>query len=428
MAYIILRSGQYYYNRRVPKKFRDFDGRDVIRISLETDSYSDAVKKSVRLNDEIENYWKKLIISGETYQASQFKRITELARIHGFAYRENTGLAKTASLSELAQRFSVLENRANNKDLVAAVLGGVAQPALTLSNALKHFWEISKSRLIHKSQDQQRKWKNPRIKAVSNFINIIGDKDIYTVTRDDVLRFRDWWIERIETENKNAGSANKDLIHLKNVVETVSENDGLKIDTTHLFRKIILKERFSQARVPLKSEEIISILKSPELDKLNPDAKWFLYAAAETGARPSEIVGLLPEDIFLDADIPYIHIKDRPDKTLKTPHSERMIPLVGYALQAFKEMPNGFKRYRDKPDNLSNYLNKFLRNKGLLLSKKHSVYSLRHSFQDRILSINAPDRVQADLMGHKFERPVYGDGATLEQKRDWMMKIKLCKQ
>lgn len=35
----------------------------------------------------------------------------------------------------------------------------------------------------------------------------------------------------------------------------------------------------------------------------------------------------------------------------------------------------------------------------------------------------APDRVQADLMGHKFQRPAYGDGASLEQKRDRIMKI-----
>lgn len=425
MAYIILRSGRYYYNRRVPGKFREFDGRDIIRISLETDSFSEAVKRSVRLNEKIENYWRQLIKTGKTFQATEFIRMTELARLHGFAYHENTELAKDATLAELSRRFGVIENNTDNKELVSAILGGVRQPKMVLSAALTRFWEISKGRLLHKSADQQRKWKNPRIKAVKNFIRLIGDKEISLITRDDILRFRDWWIERIETENKNTGSANKDIIHLKNVIETIVEHDGLKTDTAHLFRKIILKQRFAQARLPLSPAEIIRILQSPALSSLNEDARWFLFAAAETGARPSEITGLLPEDIFLDAPVSYIYIKDRPDKTLKTPHSQRTIPLVGYALEAFQQMPDGFKRYRDRPDNLSNYLNRFLRSNNLLPSKQHSVYSLRHSFQDRILSVNAPDRVQADLMGHKFDRPVYGDGATLEQKREWMMKIKL---
>lgn len=56
---------------------------------------------------------------------------------------------------------------------------------------------------------------------------------------------------------------------------------------------------------------------------------------------------------------------------------------------------------------------------------QHSSYSLRHIFQDRILSVNCPDRIQADLMGHKFNRPVYGAGATLAHKLEWMEKVKL---
>jgi hypothetical protein len=39
--------------------------------------------------------------------------------------------------------------------------------------------------------------------------------------------------------------------------------------------------------------------------------------------------------------------------------------------------------------------------------------------------VNTPDRIQADLMGHKFGRPRYGDGATLAHKLEWMQKIRL---
>lgn len=156
---------------------------------------------------------------------------------------------------------------------------------------------------------------------------------------------------------------------------------------------------------------------------MGSDGRNLLMIVAETGARPSEIIGLLPEDIILNDAIPHFCIRNRKDKMLKTPHSERTIPLVGYALEAFRNYPNGFLKYRNKPDNLTNAISKFLRDHSLTPSKQHTVYSLRHSFQDRILSVNAPDRVQAELMGHKFNRPKYGNGASLEQKRDWMNKI-----
>ena len=121
--------------------------------------------------------------------------------------------------------------------------------------------------------------------------------------------------------------------------------------------------------------------------------------------------------------MPHISITERKEKQLKTPHSERDIPLVGYALEAFRNIPDGFPTYREKPDNLTNELNRFLREHGLFPSEKHSLYSFRHSFQDRILAVDAPDRVQAELMGHKFNRPKYGSGPTLEHKLEWMNKI-----
>lgn len=86
-----------------------------------------------------------------------------------------------------------------------------------------------------------------------------------------------------------------------------------------------------------------------------------------------------------------------------------------------------FTDYHDKPDSLSSAMNKYLNENGLLPSDKHTLYSLRHSFQDRLLTANAPDRVQADLMGHKFHRLYYGDGSSLKQKLEWLKKVQLIK-
>src|SRR5262249_24558215 len=126
--------------------------------------------------------------------------------------------------------------------------------------------------------------------------------------------------------------------------------------------------------------------------------------------------------IHLDADIPYVRIQ--PDgRRLKTDDSEREIPLVGVALEVMKRCPKGFPRYRDKSSGLSGTLNKFLSENGLRPTKDHTVYSLRHSFKDRLVAAEAPDSLIDSLMGHKTYKPKYGKGPPLELKRKYLDQI-----
>ena len=52
--------------------------------------------------------------------------------------------------------------------------------------------------------------------------------------------------------------------------------------------------------------------------------------------RLGEAIGLLKSDIVLEAKIPHINLKPHPWRRLKTPGSERQIPLVGSSLWAAK--------------------------------------------------------------------------------------------
>ncbi|GGB55718.1 hypothetical protein GCM10011503_00010 [Henriciella pelagia] len=44
----------------------------------------------------------------------------------------------------------------------------------------------------------------------------------------------------------------------------------------------------------------------------------------------------------------------------------------------------------------------------------HSFYSLRHSFEDRMIAAGVDDRIRRDLFGHRLDRERYGKGASLE--------------
>ena len=112
------------------------------------------------------------------------------------------------------------------------------------------------------------------------------------------------------------------------------------------------------------------------LDGLNEDARPVLYVIADTGLRLSEVVNLQTNAIALDDTIP--HVKILPDgRRLKIADSQREVPLVGAALAAMRERPNGFPRYRDKSSNLSATVNKYLAENNLRPTKDHTVYSLR---------------------------------------------------
>lgn len=427
MPYIRKRGNVYYYDRRIPNTLKQYDPREKVRISLHTDSERIAEERSISVNNEIEAYWRSLVSKGETHSDNAFMPILQAAKLLGFNYMPSHELAKEP-MTEIINRLNMVKHLPDDSDLVEVKLGGAAIPSISLSQALEKFWNISNDKIMGKSESQIRKWRNPRIKAMNNLIKLCGDKSLKELHRDDILSLKDWWIERITNEGKRSGSANKDIIHVKNVIEAVSEHEQIDINIEWLFNKMSLKEHVKSTRTPFDNEFIQNELLQPRYHtELNDDAKYILYALADTGARPSEIVGLRPDDIIVDTEIPHIKIRPYEGRSLKTYYSERDIPLVGCSLWAFKQMPNGFARYRDRKsgaDNLSALLNKHLKAKKLLPTDSHSVYSLRHSFQDRLTNLAVPDRIQCQLMGHLFkDRIEYGQGADLAKKQEWLLKM-----
>ena len=135
-----------------------------------------------------------------------------------------------------------------------------------------------------------------------------------------------------------------------------------------------------------------------------------------TGYRPSEGAALTDQTISLDGDVPHIRIE--PDgRQLKSQYARREIPLTGVSLEAFRSFPAGFPRYRDNAS-LSATVNKYLRANGLLETPEHSFYSLRHSFEDRMLEAGIDERIRRDLFGHTLDRERYGKGASLARKAE----------
>ena len=236
-----------------------------------------------------------------------------------------------------------------------------------------------------------------------------------------MLLYRSHWSDRIQEEGLSASSANREITAVAGLFSKLYKLKGL--GDPDLFKNLAFSTR--KKRRPPYSETYIGEKILPELEKgsLNQVAADILKILINTGMRPSEVTGLAADDICLDAPIPYLAIRPREGRELKTQSSIRDIPLVGIALDAVRRHPEGFERYVNKTASLSQTIIKFLSTKNLRPTEDHCLYSFRHSFQDRLTAVEAPDRMQADLMGHRYVRERYGSGPSLEQKAKWLNRI-----
>lgn len=421
---VFKRGGTYQLRKRVPRRYQSVETRSSIWISLHTDSATIAKLKADQAWTQLVEMWEARLAGKSDDADARYAAVQELARVRGFRYLEVDAVAKLP-VEAIIDRVEAVPDAGEGSDKVeaSALLGTVRKPEITVEGALELYWTLAKEKTFGKSPDQLRRWRNPRLKAVRNFVSVVGNKEIGAITRDDMLDFRQFWLDRIETGDVTPNSANKDLIHLTDILKTVNTMKRLGIDLP--IGELSFREGEKRTRPPFSVSWIKSRLLAPgALDGLNDEARAILLGMVNTGYRPSEGAALTAQTIRLDHAVPHISI-EADGRQLKTPHARRIIPLAGVSLEAFQAFPKGFPRYQSNSSTLSATVNKFLGENGLLETPEHSFYSLRHSFEDRMLAANIDDRIRRDLFGHRLDRERYGKGASLEQLAELVSGIAL---
>lgn len=418
------RAGLWYLVRRVPKEFAALDPRVLVRISTDIAIADDprgirAAQVVKQLDTNLQWYWRGLA-DGKTGEARRrFDEAQKRAKSLGFVYQTNAELAEGPA-AEILRRVNLLLDKKSldDEDIVAAVMGGENKPALRLSGLVDEYAALQTATLSAMSPNQQHRWRLPKDKAVVNLIGVVGDKELHALTRSDGLVFRKWWQDRVVIEGLSIGTANKDIGHINKMLRGVDDANQMGLKPS--FANLRIEGEETGQRAAFTTEHIQTrIMADGMLDGLNEDARAILLLSPDTGLRPSEAANLLPESIKLNHAVPHLVIEPI-DRKLKNTQSARTVPLVGVALEVMKLHPNGFPRYRDKADVLSATINKYLRSRKLLPTDDHSLYSCRHNFEDRLTAVEAPEKLIAALMGHKYSRPKYGAGPSLEQKQKWL--------
>lgn len=416
--------GRWYFVKRVPRQFQALDRRGTVRIALHTDSEVEARSKAPEIERGLWAYWHALSRGDQSAAAKRFGAVKSIAEARGFAYRPAAELA-AAEIEELVARLEALRQngRLASPVEVEAVLGTVDPPEIPITQEMADHLTATADRTATMAEHQRRRYENTRRRTAADFASVVGDKSLKKITAEDATAFRDWWVERV-VGGMNPNTANKQIGHLSDLFKTVAKLR--KESLGNPFAGLRLHEGQKTSRVPFSEQWIRTKLAAPgALDGLNPEARSILLVMVNTGARPIEIINAEARDWLVSEPIPYLRIRARRGALLKTSESWRDIPLVGVSLEAAKAIASGggCVRYRGDSSTWSATVGKYLGENGLREEPECTPYSLRHSFDDRLLDAGVDDRIRADLMGHKYARPSYGAGGRLVRVHMEIMRI-----
>ena len=420
--YLRQRNGIYQYYREVPADLRDhYGGQRFIAQTLKTRNLKAALTARDNKNRQIELEWRRLRSVGpvDDYQAA-----VDAADSMGLVYLEAARIAAESTLEDILKRIEIVSTSSAPQEAATVLLGDIKQPQLRVREAFDFYVEeIAKDDWRNKSDAQRYQWRKIKQRAVNNFVAAVSNKPLLQITNDDALKFYKFWQGKIDRGEAGANAANRDMGNMRKFYREYNRHSG-NLDRTTPFDPFTFKDSLKKHRPPFSVEWIRSKLLDPlMLAKLNPQARDIFLTLIDTGARPSEISNLLPENIVLDGEVPFIKIAPTDNREIKTHTSVREVPLVGLALDAMRRNPEGFPKYRDRDNTLSAVLMKWLRVNELQETPEHKVYSLRHSFEDRAKEAGIDEEVRKILVGHAIDRPRYGTGGTRVWKRDEMLKL-----
>ncbi|ETX27561.1 integrase [Roseivivax isoporae LMG 25204] len=280
---LMMRGNTWHLRRRVPARFAAVESRREVWVSLKTDSRRQAARKATAVWESLVAAWEAQLAGRSDDGTARLDAARAIAASHGLTYKPIRDV-EDLPLEELLARVEVLQRRDGTANAVTApaVLGTIEVPSVTVSEALREYWTLTSDRVRDKSADQKRRWENPRKKAVRNFIDVVGDKPVAELTRADFLDFRSWWLERLAEETLTPNSANKDLIHLSDVLKTVDELKGFDLNLP--LQKLMLKEGDKKERVPFSDAWVRDrLLAQDALSGLNPEARAILVGMINTG-------------------------------------------------------------------------------------------------------------------------------------------------
>ncbi|TLP43122.1 hypothetical protein FDK21_18065 [Cohaesibacter sp. CAU 1516] len=440
------KTGVYQYRRRVPESLKAHIGKSEIKSGFGKD-YAEMMKQYGEFQATVNKLFSYKPKAGDNHGPVIVAAMKEfgldmqaLAAVSAGIDPDNeeemgVAAAVDAMLESLMERKSSgQEAPAIPEELYRELTKG--NTPITLADTL----DEQRDRFIRRSPGSAKEIRNrfQRHKiALSNVIgkDLVQKRHLRNVRRINANQFRDKMLDN----GLKPSSVRRSFSDINAAVNRAIQEHALDIINPFANVSIENAQHTKNDRMPFLPPEVALVDVMSGKDHLS--LIWRLLR--DTGARPKEIVGLRCRD--LNSDGAFISICQYQGNRLKTPHSERDIPIPGdlAADLALLKTDNPsaalFPEYRDKPrgsDSCTAALNKRIRialysNEGAPLEgveeteKRKTCYSARHSFKDALRDTDCPESLAREIMGHSDQSSAanYGRGSSLKRKREAMDRV-----
>lgn len=417
-------NGLPYFQKSIPKALQPRLGRATVKVRLHERDGNFALQCH-RLNEQFASLFRAMrddptITPSETKASAlallQAAGLKPGDGLHDERIRLDDGRIETFNVSEVLQDFLAEGNFKPSAVTDAAFSALKNQAPVLLSEAFTVYLDNHQKSKDRKFVDSQRQhWQK--------LVNLLGDKPLTAVTRDDARRYRD--------HRLGAGVAATTVKREINVIRAVFAKAlrelSLAIPNQFSGLEIPKTNRPANERLPYTPEEIALLVN--EAMRTNDEQRRIVLVLAFTGARLAEIVGLRTQDVDLDKKC--IHIRPHPGRPLKTEQSRREVPLLPVAYEALKTQllsarggavfPAYAMREETRTDSASATLNKWARR----LVPERTMHCFRHALRDRLRAVMCPESVSKEIGGWSNTHDIsaqYGQGYPMDVKREWLAK------
>jgi len=369
--YTYRKDGVFYFSKQVPSDVRSYYSKQRIILCLRTKSPSQAQQASKAVLAKLEDYWLKLRIKDLDVPASHLL---------------NESLSVTAGMPTI-------------------------EDALNLYLDIKG---VGRSELFFRAARRN----------VRYLVTALGLKTLDKYTTTDASRLREWLLKE---QKISTSSVARVFASIKAMTNFAINELGLEIRNP--FSGVYIPPSDAQKRHAISIENIRKI--QAECYQQDDELRHIVALISDTGMRLAEAVGLHQDDLVLDADMPYVQVREQAWRPLKTSTSHRVIPLVGASLWAAQRIKqNGsdyaFPRYTDgikcNSNSASAALNKWIKQ---VVGSGNVIHGFRHSFRDRLRAVSAPIDMIDQLGGWSLQSvgQGYGDGYDLKQVHKMMVSF-----
>ena len=431
------RNGTISYRRRIPEQVQKFTGKKEF-VKLLGKSEAEALRRYASVDAEFERLIRTGTVANDNNDRVSAKQdaTTALMDLGVDPYAgpkdEDDYFARDVYVDRLLRKYPKDPQTGHpegvsvhDEALVTGLLSGIdafeAEPTITY--AIDFYSEEKKQTDPYKRKKQVQRLERLKQELLSV---TGGDLKVSDVKRSHARALRDLWLTRVSPET--AHRYNNDIKAIINFaireLELECSNPFEKLDFPKSATKAIDKVQ------PLPRQIILGMYEDLRQSPVLLDVWTILH---HTGAQPGEVLGLLREEVVLDAKVPHLLIQENVVRSLKTAARVRRVPLVGSALRtaeriAAQTLPGQpmFPRYAPthKHDAFSATVMKRLRR--LTTSEHHVVYSLRHNMKDALRRSEAGHRVELALLGHSEStapEAQYGSGVSLEDMQAALNRI-----